>query len=1020
MLEIPLGLRHALESGECVLFLGAGIGEHLLDKEGKSAPDGEALAKELAEYFSIETGGEYYLPKVAEVVEINKNRSALDTFLHKRLNGLEPDKLLQWLFSLRWKAIYTTNYDASIKRAYDLNPKPPQKPVIITSTSELRHYDLRFDVPVYYLHGYLYGSGKPQIVITETDYSRFRETRHMLFELLKLDFATSCILYIGYRNQDPNWSLLLKEMAEDFYPSPLPHSYRVAPQTSLLDIQILKARGVETINTSFKEFAETAASTVSMKVIEEDQLREMRSGIPTELLSFFDKNPVSLTRLLSSWTYVNQAPFDGTPNIPAFMKGDRPNWALVGSRQHFERDIEETLYDNMIDYATSTGDKPKASVILGSAGYGTSTLLMSLASKLVKERAGAVFMLKPGHPLIEGDVEFALSLFPGMRPFFFVDNARRYCNTLSTLMHHLQDTGRPAMFVLGERLNEWRQEYQPVSGDEFQIEALSDPEITRLLDFLGRHHALNKLEGLTQDVQFATIKKLYNKELLVAMREATEGESFDAIIESEFRGIGNDIARKMYLFVCCFSQHGAYLRDSLLASLLNIGITELYEKTKKFAEGVVVFDCVDEIRQRYAARARHRIIASVVWERCTQEFDKDAIIQISLSALNLNYGIDETAFEQFVRSDRLIDVISTLDAKIKFFDTACQKDPRSPYVRQHYARMLSRADKAELALLQIDDAIKINPRIRVLYHTRGMILSQLALSSDNLEVGRRRLAQSEASFKQGLSFSIRDEYCYQGLARLYFSWAKRPSLSSDESAEYISKAEGIISEGLKKVNVRDSLWIESAGIQEWLGHRPESIKALEKAVEDSPGSIIARYLLGRTYRNEGRYPKALQILDPVIKHHHEEFRSFIEYALNLVCLKKPYLEAIAILKLSTLYGLSDPRFRATYAGMLFMNNQFQEAEVIFTGSSECNFTWPELNTIQFWPPDPENPQNSIRLKGKVVTVQKGHALVEVPGMPRFLCPGSKFYGLVMKEGLNITFEPGFSPRNRIADKPLTL
>ena len=34
----------------------------------------------------------------------------------------------------------------------------------------------------------------------------------MLFELLKFDFATSNILYIGYGNSDPNWSLVLSEI----------------------------------------------------------------------------------------------------------------------------------------------------------------------------------------------------------------------------------------------------------------------------------------------------------------------------------------------------------------------------------------------------------------------------------------------------------------------------------------------------------------------------------------------------------------------------------------------------------------------------------------------------------------------------------------------------------------------------------------------------------------------------------------------------------------------------------------
>jgi len=46
------------------------------------------------------------------------------------------------------------------------------------------------------------------------------------------------------------------------------------------------------------------------------------------------------------------------------------------------------------------------------------------------------------------------------------------------------------------------------------------------------------------------------------------------------------------------------------------------------------------------------------------------------------------------------------------------------------------------------------------------------------------------------------------LARLYIGWAKRAP-TSEETTEYIAKAEEVINEGLKVVKVGDGLWIES-------------------------------------------------------------------------------------------------------------------------------------------------------------------------------------------------------------------
>jgi hypothetical protein len=181
MTELPLGLRHALEANECVLFVGSGIGCYLKNSVGETAPDGFSLAKELASHFNINYSGEYNLAKISKIVEIRKGRAELIAFLRTRLADLQPDENIQWLCSLRWKAIFTTNYDRGIQRAYELSSKPRQNFKTITTTSEIVPFDKRFDVPIYHLHGAFFESENPQIIITEDDYSIFKERRRMLF-----------------------------------------------------------------------------------------------------------------------------------------------------------------------------------------------------------------------------------------------------------------------------------------------------------------------------------------------------------------------------------------------------------------------------------------------------------------------------------------------------------------------------------------------------------------------------------------------------------------------------------------------------------------------------------------------------------------------------------------------------------------------------------------------------------------------------------------------------------------------
>lgn len=1014
--EIPLGLRQALEAGDCVLFVGAGIGAHLKAPDGNAAPDGPQLARDLANHFTIETNVQD-LSKIAQVVEVRKGRQQLLDFVRKRFANLEPDQDVRWISKRNWRAIFTTNYDLGIERVYELSQEPMQKPVTIALTREIVAHDPRFEVPIIHLHGTLY-RGHDNIVITQTDYAKFREQRRMLFDLLKKEFAASTVLYIGYSNQDPNWALIQEEIAAEFYPKPLPVSYRVAPNTDAVDLEILKAKNVETVTSTFQEFVAASDMALADLRVEPDRLKRIQATVPSHLATAFERNPAAVARLLNAWVYVNQAQFNVVPNTQAFLEGDRPNWALISKKYHFERDIEEEVYEELLDYGTGSPTRPTVSVVLGPAGYGMTTLLMSLGVRLVQEMVGPVYMHKAGAPLTEGDVLFASTLFPEPA-FFLVDDAADCSPELQSALTQLRGENRAAAFLLAERKNEWMLRRVRVNGKEFPIESLSDPEIYRLLDCLGSHNALNKLEHLPRDFQFTVVREKHGKELLVAMREATEGKGFDAIIEDEYRGIATDFSKQAYLIACCFSQHGAYIRDSLLASMLGCNITELYETTNKELEGVIVFDAIDEARGIYAGRARHRVIAAIVWERCGSRNERDRLLQSALEQLNLAYQADRNVFEKFIRSDHLIDGIQGLEKKIKFFETACRKEPDNPYVRQHYARMLSREDNAELALSQVEEGIKMSRGSppRVLLHSKGVILGQLALGTEGLDVSRRRLVQSEDAFQKAMNMNPRDEYVYQSLASLYLDWAKTKATSDAEATDYISKAEEVINSGLKKVRERDGLWIVSSEIEKWLGDTPSRFKALEKAVKENPGGIVGRYLLGRAYRRIGKPESALATLEPLIKGHHEEFRSFVEYALSLLDVGKAYAEAIAILRISTTYGLNDARFIATLGGLLFLNGEFDEANKVFQESIRRDLSHDELHTVHFRSRK-RGTNDPYTLEGRVLVVKPAYSLIEVDGYPKFLCHSSKYAGVQLRRDMKVRFQVEFSANGAIADRPV--
>jgi len=148
--KLPLGLRQALERGDCVLFLGAGIGEHYARPDGKPAPDGKALVTDLIHQFKLGIDPTD-LPRVAQLAEVrSSSRRELDSFIKKTFDNLEPDEHIRWLTSFRWRAIFTTNYDMGLERAYALNENPPQNPQPIAVTANLGYTDNYVDVPIFH------------------------------------------------------------------------------------------------------------------------------------------------------------------------------------------------------------------------------------------------------------------------------------------------------------------------------------------------------------------------------------------------------------------------------------------------------------------------------------------------------------------------------------------------------------------------------------------------------------------------------------------------------------------------------------------------------------------------------------------------------------------------------------------------------------------------------------------------------------------------------------------------------
>lgn len=1014
-MDIPIDLKNALEAGDCVLFVGAGMGYNMVDGTNSQIPDGKMLAQLIAEKFSLPKSDEYSLTDVSTFVEIRKNgRRDLINYIRTILQDASPDDYMQWIPAVKWRAIYTTNYDRTIQKAYDNCEKPVQEYTTITHISEYDDFDHNQVVPIIHLHGSLFeGEDINNIIISQNDYINYSKKRKSLFGLLQQCFVKNCVLFTGYSHNDANFQSILADISEEVFPSSLRRSYRIDPNTNSINKVILENRHISTLDVTFKDFVISARAQLTLRESVTISIEEAKGIIPQDFWGILNNALVPLNRLFHSWDYVNQIHLTGNCDIYNFVRGDKATWDIVMEERYFPRLIEDDLVMQMLDYATRDKKHVNVCTITGSAGYGITTLLMILASKIVKEKMGVAFYLRDGKRLNEGDVFFAYdSRKENSKCFFFIDNAADYATEIKRIIQHAKEQKKDMVFVLADRQNELANARMLGSGELFIIQPLCDSEIEYIIDYLQTYDELNKLKHLKRDDQIAAIKINYSRELLVTIREATEGKSFDAIIQDEFVGIGDSFSQDAYKLISCLHQFDVQVRMDLLMSLLGVTEVEFYEYTKSPLKGVIVYDLYNSERMIYVARTRQRLIAKIVWDNCITKTEKETIIDEIFSKINISHYLDRKAFEQFYRSDELIDALPSLESRMRFFNSACAIDPSNPYVRQHFARMLVRNSQEEIALTTVETAISMDKNIRALQHTKGYVLHQMALRANTLELGRKRRAQSEEAYMTTISMNDRDSYGYQGIAELYIDWAKKtPDI--DEETLYLAKAEEILIKALSKVSDKETIWMELSKIDEYLSDTPGQIEKLRKAVLLAPESPIANYLLAKTLSAHKEYEEAIKLLRSAFQIYPQEYRSSMEYAKATVLHDKgseySIKEAIAILQQSTLNGYSDPYFISTLGGLLFLDKQFAESEAVFQEAykRELQYMFKPLFTPSSW-----NIKGTFA--GTVKYVGRGYSKILLDGYSEVSCASSKVNNIILQRNMKVSVDLKFNMRGPIA------
>ena len=187
-----------IRSGQCTLFLGAGASYTAWDARGLA----KKLYKELGRTTSF-SEADLSLAEVADAFEHRGKRHEVDQRIRSVLSGAQVPGAMFDLPRYPWRAIYTTNYDEFVERAYSEATSvgfAEQLCYAVLNPEDFQGIDSGI-VPLIKLHGSV--SQGLRTVLSDRDYlDGYVESIQLFLHRLTADRFAGSVLFVGYSFRD--------------------------------------------------------------------------------------------------------------------------------------------------------------------------------------------------------------------------------------------------------------------------------------------------------------------------------------------------------------------------------------------------------------------------------------------------------------------------------------------------------------------------------------------------------------------------------------------------------------------------------------------------------------------------------------------------------------------------------------------------------------------------------------------------------------------------------------------------
>ena len=370
--------------GQCILFVGAGLTQTCEDDHGTKGPSATELARLVSIRFLGLNDVQDNLPLAADYSLAFHNKYDIDSYIRGQLGGLIPSPAALTIPQIPWKAIYTTNYDQVIEKAYELADHPAQlvQP-IYSNLTPLSGLPDGF-IPLYKLHGCISRIDSPgsQLAITHDEMAKAREMRRRLFRRFSDDVSEYTVVYVGYSRTDTFFQDIIGEIIDECGGvDGLRRSFAITPGAKEYEkLAWDRNRKISLINTDAEEYLPWLMDSISVHT-ESEQAKDL--SLEGALPEAPELARDDIRAIRDHYVFPLEEMQVGLADPEGFYKGNEAQWADIVADHDSRRELAEEVI------LTFVGDVEAAqlrtAVLFGEAGSGKSTLLKRICADLVND-----------------------------------------------------------------------------------------------------------------------------------------------------------------------------------------------------------------------------------------------------------------------------------------------------------------------------------------------------------------------------------------------------------------------------------------------------------------------------------------------------------------------------------------------------------------------------------------------------------------------------------------------------------